>query len=618
MKKIRPTILAVTVAGLMASATVSAVEFMTVYRIKPVADTQGGFPYTNVAAIAAMNSSGRVAYDAVLTGGVMGVFTRLGTGGVDTLSDTATSGFGDYGVGQSINSLDTVAFTALTFKPEETVVTILRGSGNSATKLLSSASNDPNHLTDFCGLQINNEGKVAFRAKRSDGKQEIRTHGAGPLTGVFRTIAVEGPVWSNLGCRPSLAHNGNVAFSARRDGVLAIWSVDPNGQVTRVADNTSLFSSFDGIALTQTGGIAFSATLGGGGQGIYRIKDGFLTTLMDTYQPNAPGTPFGVSLNESGKVAYGLLHPNFGGSSVYVGPDSVFKRVVGAGTFVQNRMVRDARIGRDSLNNVGHIAVSLSFFDGTSMVARAEPVRVIDINRYTGAFVLTAVSDGNLSAGTPLPTPPKGAQLTFDLTFMSLGGSVDVRLGGRALQTIRATSVGVRQAVSVPLDPKLATGGLELVLRGGKGSNAQISNIVIPGLSDKPLDESALAKWKFTTERVGTVEVTNAVRYPVKVEVKTVKQDPRRGVTTVAATIYSDEGVDPSQDLLMSSLRLAGTAPRACKPNELNGDKVLDLVCEVELTDAQLKAGTLSLESMTQSGWAIEGSTTVGATKLTR
>jgi hypothetical protein len=609
-----PALLAV--AGLATSAASNASAFFF-YRFTPIADTKPGFPYTTLTPFPSINSSARVAFTGTLTGGVEGVFSRRGTGGVDTLADSATTPYWLFGLDTSVNSLHRVAFTAL---DQDNIDTILRGEGISATKLI--AENDSNHLSQFCGLQMNNEDSVVFRALRSDGKHEIRTQGAGPLTGVHRTIAVEGSEFSNLGCAPSIAHDGTVAFTATRSGHRAIFTRDEANQLTIMIDDTYGFLSFNNIALNQFGGLAFTSTLPGGTQAVHRLKDGFITKLMDTNQPNAGGRPVGVSLNESGTVAFELSR-DANGSQINLGPSSVFGRIVGTGSLLfNNRMVFAAHIGRDAINSTGQVVVSLVMLDGSTVIARGDPVNLLDTIRYTGGFVLTALSDDGAGVGTSLPTPPKGAVMTFDLTFLSLGSQVDVKLGDQVVQSIRATDVGVRRVVSVPLDPRLARGGLQLALAGKKGGSVQIAAVTIPGLSEKPLDADALANWKPDESRKGgVVSVTNVARYPAKVQLAKAGAGST-GTTLVNATIFSDEGVDASADLMLSSLRIGGVAPRGtkgapeCKASDANGDKLPDLTCAVELPDAVLKAGAVPVEAMTQSGWAIEGANTLGATRL--
>jgi hypothetical protein len=168
----------------------------------------------------------------------------------------------------------------------------------------------------------------------------------------------------------------------------------------------------------------------------------------------------------------------------------------------------------------------------------------------------------------------------------------------------------------VPLDPTLAQGGLQFVLTGAKGASAQISAITIPGLSEKPLDAENLSNWK-SDQKHGAVVATNVGRYPIDIQATKGTTDPRNpGITPVSVGVLSDDGVDATADLVMSSLRVSGTAPKSCKMTDLNGDKRYDLLCGVELTDAVLKTGIVSVEALTQSGWGIEGSAKIGATRL--
>jgi hypothetical protein len=611
-----PVLLAL--AGLTTSAASSA-SALFFYRFTPIADTKPGFPYTTLTPFPSINSSGRIAFKGTLTGGVEGVFTRLGTGGVNTLADSGVTPYRLFGLDTSINSLNRVAFTAL---DPDNIDTILRGEDNSATKLIK--ENDSNHLSHFCGLQMNNEDSVVFLALRSDGKHEIRTQGSGPLTGVHRTIAVEGSEFSNLGCAPSIAHDGTVAFTGTRNGHRAIFTRDESDQLTIMIDDTAGFLSFNDLAVNQIGGLAFTSTLPGGAHAVHRLKNGFITKLMDTSQPNAGGFPVGVSLNESGTVAFELSR-DANGSQINLGPSSVFGRIVGTGSLLfNNRMVFAAHIGRDAINSTGQVVVSLIMFDGSTVIARGDPVNLLDTIRYTGGLVLTAASDAGSGVGTSLPTPPKGAVMTFDLTFLSLDSQVDVNLGDKVVQSIRASDIGVRKLVSVPLDPELARGGLQIALAGKQGASVQIAAVTIPGLSDKPLDADALASWKVDESRKGgVVSVTNVARYPVKVQLANAGAGAT-GSTLVSATIFSDAGVDASADLMLASLRIGGVAPRAtkggpeCKASDVNGDKLVDLTCAAEVPDAVLKAGSVPVEAMTQSGWAIEGAAALGSTRLAK
>src|SRR5262249_42981984 len=239
------------------------------YKFTPIADSQGGFPFEAVFGFPAINRSGRVAFNARVARGVQGVFTRLNLGGVNPLADSGEFNFG-FGVSPSINPLNTVLFVGLKQGSNGIIETLLRGSGNSATPLISSSDD----LHSFCGTQINVEGTAVFRADRADGHKVIRAQGAGQLNGVFRIIAEEGWEFSAPNCGPSIGADGTVAFVGTRNGRRGIFTRAKNGQLTVIADDNGPFAGFGPLALNQQGGIAFLAVRTGFGLGLFRIKNG--------------------------------------------------------------------------------------------------------------------------------------------------------------------------------------------------------------------------------------------------------------------------------------------------------------------------------------------------------
>lgn len=586
--------------GIARNAEASAFFF---YRFTPIADTQGGFPYQNVSGLPAINGSGRIAFRAKLTGGVEGMFTRLGSSGVSTLADTASTDFKlGFGISPSINSLNMVLFSGLKQGQDSVVDVFLRGQGSSATPLVSSSDN----LFQFCGSQINIEGSAVFRAKRGDGRQVILAQGQGPLTGVVRTIALEGAEFSALGCAPSIGFDGTVAFTATRaNGRRAILSRAKNGQLTVVAENASTFADFGLLALNQQGGIAFQAALQGGGLALFRIRNGALTRVANYNVPGAGG-PGGFSINESGQVAYEYT---FGanGSAVFLGPNSIFGRLVGPGSVLFGRTVAFAHIDRDALNSTGQLAVWLIFTDHSEMIARGEPVNLLDTIAVTGALQLSAVAGRTVTAGTPIPTPPVHLNLSFDVTFLTAEGELSVKLGDRVLKSIPATDPGVRQRVSLPVDlrssdkePRAHMGTLQFVLAGKSGATAQISDVIIPGLLADRMESDALSRWQVEG---GSAAVVSTARLPVKI---------RLGYagTNVRVAVLSTRQFNAPGDIQRTSLRLAGSAVlNTCEERDVNNDKLEDLVCDVELARKGMQRDQrLRLEAMTQFGWGIAGS----------
>lgn len=602
--------------GIARSADASAFFF---YRFTPIADSQGGFPYEALFGFPAINGSGRVAFNARLTGGVEGVFTRLGQGGINTLADSGEFNFG-FGISPSINSLHTVLFVGLKQGSDGIIETFLRGSGNSATPLVSSSDD----LHSFCGTQINIEGTAVFRAERADGHKVIRAQGAGQLNGVFRTIAEEGSEFSALNCSPSIGADGTVAFVGTRNGRRGIFTRAKNNQLTVIADDNGPFAGFGSLALNQQGGIAFVAVRQGFGLGLFRIKNGSFVTV-NSFAPNIPGvgTPGGFSINESGQVAF---ESDFGasGSFVSLGPNSLFGRVIGTGSVIAGRVVQFAHIDRDALNSVGQLVVFLIFTDGTSMIARGDPVRFPDTVVATGALQVATLAAGeSVTVSTPITVPPAHLTLSFDLTSVTADGELTVKLGNKVLKSIPATDPGVRRRVSIPIDAraiakeeKLAhMAPLQFVFAGKSAASAQISDVTLPGVLLDRMDSPTLTRWRVDTSSGGSATVVSAARLPVKIRLSRA-QDPK----VVKLVILSSKDFSAPADIERSSLRLAGLPVRkapdaagkeqpACEVRDVNKDKVPDLVCEVELgsRETSKRGETLRLEAMTHHGWGVAG-----------
>ena len=385
------------------------------YKFTPVADTQGGFPYEALGLFPSINSGGRVAFIATLTGGNQAVMSRRGTGGPNTVQDLASGPYSSFGITTAINSLETILFVGLKQGDDEVLTDLVRGQGNAATKLLTF----PNDRVDsFCGSQINIQKTVAFTGERRDGSHVILAVGAGDLTGPTRVIAEEGvDGFTTLGCAPSIGFDGTVAFTAIRNGRRAIFTrgPPPANQLTQIIDDSGPFVGFTDVAFNQQGGVAFGARLASGARTIQRIRNGVLTKVGDTSQIGGA-----LSINESGQVAFEVVNPIGGATAVFLGPNSLFGRVVGPGSVVLGRTVASAHIERGSLNSVGQIAVHLAFFDGTQMIARGDPVTP-DIFADLSALQL-ATADAGVSAGTPMPTFPIKSMLTFDVAFLSAHG----------------------------------------------------------------------------------------------------------------------------------------------------------------------------------------------------
>ncbi|MGH9967564.1 MAG: choice-of-anchor tandem repeat NxxGxxAF-containing protein [Pyrinomonadaceae bacterium] len=592
------------------------------YKFTSIADTKV-FPFTNLPLFPAINSSGRIAFGGTLVGGVEGMFTRVGTGGINTLADTGLGEFRFFSIAPSINSAGTVLFLSqLVAEPGNEV--LLRGSGNSATKLLDSGG----QFFSFGGVQINDVGTAVVGARRDGGGNVVLTAFGGQPT----VIVEEGPDFSSIRGAPSLNNLGTVAFVGTRVlGGRGIFTRKA-GQTTVIAEDSGQFAGFDGVAINEQGAVAFTGVLDIGVRGVFRISGGTLTTIASTIAN--PSLQFGgFSINDSSNVAYEVRSPS--GNAIVVGPNSLFGRVIGTGDVLFGRTVNRVLIDRDSFNNLGQLAVHISFTDGSQMIARGDPVRqfdTVDPTVVTQAVQMTTGGGTGASVGTLLPNPRSRVNLSFDVRFLSAGGELQVKLDDVVVQSIPAADLGVRTRVQIPLDLRSAPKGraptdrvsLQFAVTGKPGATVQIGDVSIPGLLPTALETNDLSGWTVDTSSGGTAAVVDTTRFPVKIVVQPGAKPNvvKPGVVSVA--ILSSKSLDAPEEIERSSIRLAqapvrmmrdkeGKEQPACEKRDVSGDKLADLVCDVELR--KLPSGQretrLVLEAETRSGLRVTGSDSV-------
>jgi hypothetical protein len=136
----------------------------------------------------------------------------------------------------------------------------------------------------------------------------------------FTVIAEETSGGYGFGSYPSINSAGDVAF-VRFNLSGFVWLQSGNGgPVTTELDTSGDFSGFGEHFKTSnnaSGRIAFKGNLDSGGQGIYTISGGIVTTIVEStsnfYAPD-------ISMNESGTVAYknnsvGITYMSIGGGS---------------------------------------------------------------------------------------------------------------------------------------------------------------------------------------------------------------------------------------------------------------------------------------------------------------
>jgi hypothetical protein len=609
------------------------------YRLTSIADTQPQFPYTNLTQFPCQNAEDRVDFEATLTGGVQGMFTRLDLGGVDSIADTGSSPYESFG-DCSINGNGLVLFSALQKLPNEYAQVLLLGGGYPLLTLLTAKADGT--YNNFGAYQLNAQGKAVTLANRADGSGSVILTN-GPLTGITKIIADTSPSspYISLGDFPSINSFNTVAFTAmRRDGAIEIITIAEDGTVTQLIDNTGPFAGFDDIDLNDNGSLAFDGHQWGGLGGVWRIDTkGGSTSITKITDANATGSSdfTAVSINDAGQVAYSFRDDINGFvSTVGIGSGNRFfvfglgPIVLGPGAVVFGRTVNSVDIGRDSLNNLGQIVLHIDFDDGSQMIARADPVNPWqNIVATAAAFALSTGSGSGAGMHTGVSLPLNLLMLDFDATFLTNKGELKVLLGDRLLKSIPAGSRGMRQSFRVPIDLRektrritpLKAQDLNFQLTGAPGAVVHIGNISIPGehLSSTQTDE--IARWHFDTKSGGWAGFVDATLFPVEIKLLSEKQEQSAPAKEVSVAILSTKTFDATKDIERDTLHFGGMPvtheaetkggnhPR-CSERDVNGDQRPDLVCGFEPPTGKAAGSpqkTARLQGMTPYGWMIEG-----------
>jgi hypothetical protein len=611
------------------------------YKFTTIADTAGGFPFQILAGFPSINSDGLIAYHGFLTGGVEGVFTTKTFGDIRTLADTGTTPYDlGFDLSPSINDAGQVSFTGLTQTPNAAIGTVLRGQGVSSTALVD----HPFNLTNYSGTQMAGNGAVVSLATREDGGHAVIVQGPSPLLSVIRAVAVDKPntdmdqalVVSSIGCSPSINTDQMVAFSAvKTNGDAGIFTADSLGNFTQIVGVDNLFRGFCALTLNESGSIdkvgmvLFEAALQNGDQALYLWNSGSLKEIVDVQEQGALALG-GFAMDYLGQAVYELQLDELGSTAVYRGPHSLFGWVVGSGDVLFGRTVLAAHIDRGAINFEDQLAIWLVFTDGSEMIVRGDPVsRFGIIGSPIGVLQATTGRGTSVSVSTPIATPPVYMMLSFDVTFLSGGGTLEVKLGDTLVKSVPADEFGVRRSLSIPIDlrkaGKYASGAagsgtsnrLQFTLSGKPGLTAQIGDVRVSGIFSDSFQSESLARWRVNKSAGGSVSVVNAGRIPVDVHIAAEKHGTEKPLThSLSVTITGKDGVDVS-DIQRSTLRLAGSPPRTKKDSagrevpvcELAG-KSKQLVCQFELTGLSEKNHdpTLTLEAATNFGWGVTGS----------
>ncbi len=382
--------------------------------------------------------------------------------------------------------------------------------------------------------------------------------------------------------------------------------------------------------------VLFEAAQQSGGDALFLWTPDSLTKVADVFAQNA-FLLGDFTMDFRGQVAYELILDPFNTRAVFRGPHSLFGRVIGPGDVVFGRTVASAEIQSGSMNFNDQLAVLISFTDGSQAIARGDPASIFgEVGVLSGVLQATTATGTSVTVGTPVGTFPGYLTLSFDVTFLSDGGTLDVKLGDTVIKSLPSNEVGVRQRVSIPIDLRRSSktrlpaaerlgksSQLLFVLSGKSGLTAQIGNVRIPGVIADSFSSESLARWHIDKSGGGSAAVVSAGRFPVSIGIESAKGSSRSGPHRVSVTATSAKGLDVTTDIERPTLRLMGSpvlTKRDASGHDVpdcetrtNRDKVKELVCQFEVKglSANNHDPTLTLEAATPFGWGITGTSSV-------
>jgi len=279
-----------------------------------------------------INGLGQVAFGAVRTDGVSGIFAGI-DGAFPIIDNTVGFAFDGDPFSSGSGSLTTVEATvAIAHRLRQAIVV-----GNGAS-LTSIADTSQTFSVLDASPRVNRSGQVVFHGIRLDGSEGIFVGSGGPLT----TIADTSGVFASFSDAPAIGDDGRILFQATlkasgaRPEVPGLF-ISIGGNVHAVADATGQFSSFGyGPAINARGQIAFLGT------------------------------------TRSGQVG------------IFTGGDPDDDRVVAIGDDLDGSTVFDLSVlsFKTGLNNGGQIAFIAQLADGRTGVYRADPRRRDDGGRH--------------------------------------------------------------------------------------------------------------------------------------------------------------------------------------------------------------------------------------------
>ena len=271
-----------------------------------------------------------------------------------------------------LNDRGHVSFAATLDRGGEAV---FRGSRSGLTPIARTAKE-----FNFFGFNtsLNNDGRVAFKAELDNFDEGLFSGRAGRVTTHY--LASTSHFDGNFS-RPSINNVGNIAFEERRSGVQGIF-VTSDGGFTTIAEAQQPNGFVGDPALNDAGTVAFVEAFDDEqGNQVFAIQTGNggpLTTIVDTRGEFAFFDLRAPAFNNLGDIAFfGELDSDTfpPPSGIFVGPDPVEDRVIGAGDTLDGETVTAVGICEDGLNDSGQLAFTAIFEDPNTFERRVAVFR---------------------------------------------------------------------------------------------------------------------------------------------------------------------------------------------------------------------------------------------------
>jgi len=358
--------------------------------LHPEASRAGAYRYTKIAdsagsilpsyPTASISNSGRVAFFGQYAGSSRyGLFTGDG-GPLTTIMTVPDDWPSDHPYGSPWNfSMQDPGMesngTAIFMDTGWTGWMILAGNGGPVTTLLDDTG--PFESFDAFGPQVNEHGTLVFLAHRDSGEAGVFVWDQGSVI----TVADNTSTFTGFAPAPTINNLGTVLFEAQTDtGEIGIFTYE-SGSITRIVDNSGPLAHFavsdpngGDHDINDAGQIVFSAARDDNSTGVFTIRDGQLTSVVDDSGEitRFVTRPF---INNQGLIVYGAELDD-GTIGLFTGPDFSADSVVKTGDALDGSTVVLVLSWGHGLNDLGQVAFMGFLQDGRRGIYVASPEAV--------------------------------------------------------------------------------------------------------------------------------------------------------------------------------------------------------------------------------------------------